>query len=80
MKAVLIGLLAAGAISVMTGCATPGYSGGLPSARIPPQRATGENANNILRNWWIESQQIAEDVNVVLLLDPASRLSPWNLR
>lgn len=80
MKAVLIGLLAAGLMSVVTGCATPGYSGGWPSARIPPQRATGENANNILRNWWFESLQISEDINSVLLLDPAGRLSPWNLR
>ena len=80
MKAFLFGLLVVGAVPFMTGCATPGYSGGLPSAQIPPQRATGENANNIMRNWWIESQQLAEDVNSVFMLDPASRLSQWNLR
>jgi uncharacterized lipoprotein YmbA len=80
MKALLIGLLAAGAVPFMTGCATPGYSGGMPTARIPAQRATGENANRILRNLWIENMQLAEDINSVLLLDPPSRLSIWNLR
>lgn len=80
MKTSLITLLAAGMLSVAAGCATPGYSGGLPTVKFPEQKATGENANNIARAWANDSRALADDVNSVLLLEPQSRLTKWNLR
>ena len=79
MKYLLLAVLLAG-IPLTTGCATPAYSGGLPTIKFPEERATGENANNIVRNWIVESKQITDDLNTVWLLDPVSRLSKWNLR
>jgi hypothetical protein len=80
MKTLLIVLLAAGAMAFSTGCATPGYSGGLPTIKFPKQKATGENANRILRTWAYENRQMIDDINWVLMMDEPSRLTKWNVR
>lgn len=79
MKTLMIGLLA-GMSFVAAGCATPGYSGGLPSAHFPNEAATGENSNRVVRNWAYENRQMIDDINSLLLLDPASRMTKWNVR
>ena len=80
MKLLFCGLLAGLALT-QAGClATPGYSGGLPSIQFPHEKATGENANNIVRSIAYETRQIADDFNSVLLLDPPSRMTKWNVR
>jgi hypothetical protein len=80
MKTLLTTFLAAGTLALATGCATPGYSGGPPSIRLPGEQMTGENANNIARIWYLESKMLADDVNMALLLDSPSRLTKWNVR
>ncbi|MGE5607825.1 MAG: hypothetical protein ACM359_01095 [Bacillota bacterium] len=80
MKTSLITLLAAGMLSFATGCATPGYSGGLPTVQFPEQKANGENANNVARAWHQDSRALVDDINSALLLDTPSRLTKWNLR
>lgn len=80
MKTLLIALMLSGAMVLSTGCATPAYSGGLPTIKFPEEKATGENMNNILRNWAFENRQMIEDINSALLLDPPSRLTKWNVR
>lgn len=81
MKILTIGLLAAGLLLPMsTGCATPAYSGGLPTIKFPQEKATGENANRVVRNWHLENRQMIDDINSVLLLDPVSKMSKWHMR
>jgi hypothetical protein len=79
MKTLLIAMFLTGAVFFSTGCATPGYSGGLPSIRFPEERANGENSNNIIRNMAFESRQLSDDFNSVFLLDPHGNLTKWNL-
>jgi hypothetical protein len=62
----LFGLLAA-TLLLNTGCATPGYS-------------VNERFQRIGRNWDYEGKQIADDVDEVLLLRPASHLTYWNVQ
>lgn len=80
MKLTLIGLLLAGSVSFLAGCATPAYSGGLPTARIPQERSSGENANNMLRGMYNDSRMMADDFNAVFMISPGSNLTPWNMR
>jgi hypothetical protein len=80
MKYLFLALLLAGLASVNTGCATPAYSGGLPSAKFPEERFTGEHSNMYARNWMFEFKQMSDDWDSILLLDPVGRLSKWNLR
>ena len=80
MKTLLLALIAAGTLSLAAGCATSGYSGGFPTIQFPGERATGENANNIARAWYIDSRSLADDINAVLLLDEPSDLTNWNAR
>ena len=78
---VLFGVALAGLAATQAGClATPAYSGGLPTIQFPNEKATGENANNIVRNIAIETRQIADDWNMIWLMDAPSRMSRWNLR
>jgi hypothetical protein len=84
-EAVLMKLLSAlllgGLLLLTTGCySTPAYTGGPPNIKFPEERLTGENTNNIVRNWAFEGKQIGDDLNSIFLLDPVSRLSKWNLR
>ena len=79
MKTLLITLLAAG-LTLAAGCATPGYSGGIPTIKFPYERASGENANNILRTWYVDARELAEDVDTALLIDEPSDLTIWNVR
>ena len=81
MKTLLIGLFISGiTLSLTTGCATPAYSGGLPTIVFPEEKATGENMNRVVRNMAYENRQLWEDINTVLLLDPPNHLTKWNLR
>jgi len=79
MKYVLIAVLLGMAV-LSTGCATPAYSGGLPTIKFPEERMTGEHSNRIVRNWSFEAKQISDDIDSILLLEPVGRLSKWNLR
>ncbi len=80
MKYLLSALLLAGLMILSTGCATPAYSGGLPTLKFPEEQATGEHANTYVRNWTFEFKQISDDIDSIFMLDPVSRLSKWNLR
>jgi hypothetical protein len=80
MKTLLIGVILLGAAAFSTGCATPAYSAGLPTIQFPEEKATGENANNIVRNAAYEFRQMTDDFNMVMLMDTPSRLTRWNLR
>jgi hypothetical protein len=79
-KTFLVALLSAGAIGFAGGCASPGAPGGLPTIKFPPEKATGENANNVLRNWAYENRMMIDDINFVLMIDEPSGLTKWNVR
>jgi len=79
MKLALLAIALAGLSVIASGCATPAYSGGLPTIQFPEEKPTGENANNTLRNWHYENRQMIDDINSVLLLQPASGLTKWNV-
>ena len=49
------------------GCATPAYSG-------------HERWQMISRNWSFEAKQINDDIDSLLMLRPASRMSIWHIR
>lgn len=67
MKRLVLLALMAGSMVGLTGCATPAYT------------AQERNAM-IARNWDYESKQITDDVDHLLLLRPAGRLTIWNVR
>ena len=60
-------VLAAATMFTSTGCSTPAYSG-------------HERWQMISRNWNFEGAQIQDDVDHILLLRPASRLTIWHIR
>jgi len=62
----LFGLLLGSAL-LAGGCATPGYT-------------ASEHAQHIARNWDYEFKQATDDWDHLLLLDPPSRLTTWNVR
>ena len=66
MKTLFTLLLLAGALS-STGCATPAYSG-------------HERWQMISRNWNYEGKMINDDIDSLLLLRPATRLTIWHVR
>jgi len=74
-------LLAAlvGLSTLATGCATPAYSGGLPTIQFPEEKPTGEGFNLTMRNWHYENRQMIDDINSALLFQPASRNTKWNV-
>ena len=80
MKNLLVALLALSTVPLFTGCATPAYSGGLPTIKFPEEKASGENMNNILRAWHWDSRMLIDDINTALLLDRPSQLSKWHIR
>jgi hypothetical protein len=67
MKKLLLLVMLAGLTALASGCATPAYS-----AR--------ERRQMIARNWDFEWKQAQDDIDGVLLLRPASRLTIWNVR
>jgi len=79
MKLALLFVALAGLSVLSTGCASPAYSGGLPTIQFPEEKATGENANNTFRSWHYESRQLTDDISSVLLLQPPSRNTKWNV-
>jgi hypothetical protein len=65
----------------MCGCfATPGYNAGWPSIVYPDTPNNGEAANRILRDMDYDFKQAADDFNHVMLFEPASHLTKWNVR
>jgi len=80
MRILLMGVLLAIGMCFGAGCATPGYSSGSPTIVFPEEPSSGEHANHIIRIWALESKQLAEDVDLLLLLDAPSRLTRWNVR
>jgi len=56
------------------GCARPWEIG------YTPAYTTGERYNQIARNWDYEGKQMQDDIDSLLLLRPASRLTIWNVR
>ncbi len=79
MKLGLLFVAVAGLSVLSTGCATPAYSGGLPTIQFPDEKPTGENANNTLRAWAFDNRQMIDDINSVFLFQPASRSTRWNV-
>jgi hypothetical protein len=80
MKLTLLLIAMLGLATLSTGCATPAYSGGLPTIQFPEEKPTGENWNNVLRAWHWEGRQAQDDINAALLFTPPSRLTKWNMR
>jgi len=80
MKTLLLGLSLAALFGLGTGCATPGHSGGFPTIVFPSTQDRGEHANLYLRGFDFETKQLIEDLDTVLLLDPQSRMTRWNVR
>ena len=81
MKKLLLSLLVAGAfLSFSGGCATPAYTGGIPTLRLPDEEWTGENPNNILRIWVLENRMLMDDINSFFLVDSPSSLTRWHIR
>ena len=80
MKNLLVALLALSTVPLFTGCATPTYSGGLPTIKFPEEKASGENMNNILRSWAWDTRMLVDDINTALLIDRPSQLSRWHIR
>ena len=66
----LVGLLAL----LAGGCARPFEIGWSPAY------TTRERHHMIARNWDYEGKQLIDDVDHALLLQPASRLTLWNVR
>jgi hypothetical protein len=67
MKMFVTSVLLAGLAAGLAGCATPGYS-------------SAERFQQIGRNWDYEWKMAQDDIDHVLLLRPASRLTVWNVR
>jgi hypothetical protein len=66
-KSIFALLLLVLACITSTGCATPAYSG-------------SERGQLIARNWEFEGKQINDDIDSILLLRPAGRLTIWHIR
>ena len=65
MKSILLLLVLAGLAVSLQGCATPAYS-------------FDERMQIIGRGWNYDGEQIADDIDHVLLLRPASRMTIWD--
>ena len=79
MKLALLAIALAGLSVLASGCATPAYSGGLPTIQFPDEKPTGEEANNTLRAWRYENRQMIDDLDSVMLFQPPSRNTKWNV-
>ena len=73
-KLALFAVLSGSALLMSVGCARPGEIG------YTPAYTTQERFNMIARNWDYEGKQMQDDIDHVLLLRPASRLTTWNVR
>lgn len=67
MKRIVTCVLLAGLAAGLTGCATPAYS-------------SRERFQQIGRTWDYEWKQAQDDIDHVLLLRPASRLTIWDVQ
>lgn len=72
---IVLGLAALLAATVVGGgCARPGEVGWTPAY------SADERWNSILRNWDYEGKQTQDDLDSILLLRPAGRLTLWHVR
>jgi hypothetical protein len=71
-RTALYGLI--GSTLLLGGCARPGEIGWTPAY------TADERWNQILRNWDYEGKQKDDDIDHILLLRPASRLTLWHVR
>lgn len=67
MKKLVLLAVVVGAMSLSSGCETPGYT-------------SQERFQQIGRNWGWEYEQINDDIDEIFLLRPASHLSEWNIQ
>ena len=67
MKTFLASIVLLAMVFGSVGCATPAYSG-------------RERSQMIARNWGFEAKQINDDIDHILLLRPAGRLTIWHIR
>ena len=71
----LIGLASISLLAfLVSGCARPFEIGWTPAY------TANERGNQILRNWDYEGKQKDDDIDSLLLLRPASRLTIWHVR
>jgi hypothetical protein len=70
---VAVSVLALAGVS-QVGCARPGEFG------YTPAYTTKERGEQIARNWDIEGKQAMDDLDAILLLRPASKMSIWSVR
>ena len=70
MKRLALLLAALGAV----GCARPNEFG------YGTAYSAKERDQQILRNWDLEGKEMVDDIDHLLLLEPSSRLSDWNIR
>ena len=74
MKKLASSLMLFGAAIALTGCARPWEIGWSPA------HTADERGKEIARNWDYEGKQLVEDIDHILLLRPATRLTLWNVR
>lgn len=60
--------------AVLGGCYMP------PEIGNDPAYSSKERFNQTFRNWGFEGQQMMEDIDHLLLLNPPSRLTNWHVR
>lgn len=71
---IVVGLVGLIGLTALGGCARPGEIGWTPAY------SAGDRWNSILRNWDYEGKQTQDDLDHLLLLRPASRLTLWHVR
>lgn len=78
MRSLAFLILAAGAMSLSTGCAKH-YSLDNDFGATPAYSST-ERYQQIYRAWDYEGKQMMEDIDHILLLRPASHLTVWHVQ
>jgi hypothetical protein len=74
MKKLVLGIALTGCMFLTSACARPFEIGWSPG------HTARERHRMIARNWDYEGKQLVEDIDHILLLRPASRLTIWNVR
>jgi hypothetical protein len=80
MSKLLLGVVLVALVGSVTGCASPGYTGGWPTIRFPERKQAGEMSNQYIRLFAYDFEQMTDDFNDIMLLDAPSRLTRWNVR
>jgi hypothetical protein len=74
MKKFVSLVLVTAAALIVSGCARPFELG------WGPAHTADDRGREIARNWDYEGKQIVDDIDHILLLRPATRLTLWNVR